>query len=67
MRVRVFRPNLNDRDDQYTMVMMIHAYVHIHIHAYITLMYVITYIALHDIPLHYITLCHIILYYITLH
>ena len=61
-----FPSDLNDRDNEKTMVMMIHAYIHIHIHAlhYIN---VCNYIALHDITLHYITLHYIISHYIVLH
>ena len=43
-----------------------HTYIYAYMH-YITLMYVITYIALHDITLRYITLHYITLYCITLH
>ena len=43
-----------------------HTYIYTYMH-YITLMYVITYIALQDIPLHYITLHYITLYCIALH
>ena len=49
------------------MLMMFHAYTHIHIMQYITLIWLITYIALHDITLHYITLHYIISHYIVLH